>query len=436
MFVKRILIFFPLVLIIFLFQSFFWVPTYDKQALGNPERLNKYIRGSAADAEILNPIISADTTSSSINDLVFDGLISLDDKLEYRPRLATSWTQTEEAFLAVDPRYSFEGIENFSPTPLDWVNYIQVASKNNKQWAENIKTIEVVPGKTIQGFVQVQILDGNGLPEMLDGSPRLEPVAYTLHQPDRIKFTLDRIDQDFFNPIRQWIGEDYFESFPYGDFIRAESLRQHKRLKPHFEEILQVTEHNPVIVFALRRGVHFHDGHEFDSSDVLFTYRSIMDVKTASPRRSDYEPVKFAEAQGPYKVRITYKRLFSPAINSWFMGILPEHLLNADALKKEALAQKIDPSKFSIRDSQFNRNPVGTGPFRFIEWKSDELIRLRRNQEYWEGPPEYQEYIMRIIPDPLTQEMEFYSGAVDNYSVNHIKWLVLKKMIIIRVFPA
>ena len=102
-----------------------------------------------------------------------------------------------------------------------------------------------------------------------------------------------------------------------------------------------------------------------------------MDIKTASPRRSDYEPVKFAIAQGPYRVRITYKRLFSPAINSWFMGILPEHLLSAEALKKEAISRKTDPEKFTIRDSQFNRNPVGTGPFRFTEWKSDELIRLK-----------------------------------------------------------
>jgi len=142
-----------------------------------------------------------------------------------------------------------------------------------------------------------------------------------------------------------------------------------------------------------------------------------MDVKTASPRRSDYEPVKHAIAEGPYKVRITYKRLFSPAINSWSMGILPEHLLNEEALTKEALVNKGDPKEFSIRDSQFNRNPIGTGPFRFAEWRSDEMIRLKRNDDYWEGPPEYQEYIMRVIPDPLTREMEFYAGAVDNYSV-------------------
>ena len=111
MFIKRILICFPILLIVFLTQSFFWVPTYDEQALGNPERLKKYIRASSGDAETLNPLISADTASSSINSLVFDGLIALDDKLEYRPRLATSWTQSEEAFLVVDPRYRLEKIE-------------------------------------------------------------------------------------------------------------------------------------------------------------------------------------------------------------------------------------------------------------------------------------------------------------------------------------
>ena len=136
MFVKRFLIFFPLVLILFLVQSFFWVPTYDKQAVGNPERLKKYIRGAAADAEILNPIISADTTSGSINDLVFDGLISLDDKLDYRPRLATSWSQTEDAFLVVDPRYRLEKAENSSSSPTDWINHLKASLKNN---------IEVLP---------------------------------------------------------------------------------------------------------------------------------------------------------------------------------------------------------------------------------------------------------------------------------------------------
>ena len=81
MIVKKILIYLPILLLFFLAQSFFWVPTYDKQSVNNPARLVKYIHGSSGDAHILNPILSADSSSSSINEMVFDGLIALDDNL-------------------------------------------------------------------------------------------------------------------------------------------------------------------------------------------------------------------------------------------------------------------------------------------------------------------------------------------------------------------
>jgi len=417
MFIKRVLIYFPLVLIIFLAQSFFWVPTYDKQAMGNPDRLKKYIQGSSGDAEVLNPVISADTASSSINNLVFDGLIGLDDKLEYRPRLATSWNQTEEVFLALNPRYILTNKKRSFSSPVDWIDYIKSSLKENEQWLKNIKSIEIVLGKATQGSIQIPTLNKSESLAMSKTNSRMNTVFYSLKYPDTIKFTLNRIDQDFFSPIIELVGAEYFKQFPYDDFISAKKPSQYDRLKPHFSKIIPLIEHNPVIAFDLRRGVRFHDGHEFDSGDVLFTYQSIMDLRTASPRRSDYEPIKFAIADGPYKVRITYKRLFSPAINSWSMGVLPEHLLNEEALRREASIKGKDPKNFTIRDSKFNRNPIGTGPFRFAEWKSDEIIRLKRNDDYWEGPPEYEEYIMRVIPDSLTREMEFYAGAVDNYSV-------------------
>jgi ABC-type transport system substrate-binding protein len=117
-------------------------------------------------------------------------------------------------------------------------------------------------------------------------------------------------------------------------------------------------------------------------------------------------------------VKVTYKRLFSPAINAWTMGILPEHVLNEEALLKEMDDRGISEAAreaFGVRDSQFNRSPMGSGRFTFSEWHSDEYIHLTRFEEYWEGPPEYQEYYMRIIPDLLTQEVEFHAGAVDYY---------------------
>jgi ABC-type transport system substrate-binding protein len=113
--------------------------------------------------------------------------------------------------------------------------------------------------------------------------------------------------------------------------------------KPGPEEILPATEHNPVLIFNLRPNVKFHDGHVFDADDVRFTYEAIMNPKNLSPRVSDYEPVKSVEVLDPLKVRIVYKRLYSPAIGTWAMGILPQHLLNAEALKKEALDSGKDP---------------------------------------------------------------------------------------------
>lgn len=396
MFVKKVLLYIPLILILFLIQSFFWVPTYDKQATGNPARLVKYVQGSGGDAQILNPILSADTSSSTISDLVFDGLIDLDKDLKYRPRLAKSWTQYEEAYLTVNSSWFLPG-GKLGEGSGDWPDRLVNALSNEKEWNDNIRSIEVIVGQTVEG--------------------EIDKVSYTLNQPARLKFTLDNINQDFFAPIIKFLGKDYVEKFPYRQFIEAKNRNQQKELEKHYAEILQVTEHNPIIVFDLRNDVVFHDGHPFDSGDVLFTYNSIINPKGTSPRKSDYEPVKTATVLGPHKIKFSYKRLFSPAFGSWAMGILPEHLLNDKKLQQEAKERERDPENFIMRDSNFGRNPVGTGPFKFAEWKSDEFIRLERNESYWDGAPEYEEYVMRIIPDPLTQEMEFYAGAIDNYSV-------------------
>jgi len=396
MFVKKVLLYIPLLLILFLIQSFFWVPTYDKQATGNPARLVKYVHGSGGDAQILNPILSADTSSSTISDLVFDGLIDLDKDLKYRPRLAESWTQYEEAYLTLNTSWVLPGGE-LAKDAATWPDILRKALSNNREWSSNIRSIEVLAGQTVDG--------------------EIDKIGYTIKQPAKLKFTLENINQDFFTPIKQFLGEDYFNQFPFQQFVKAKIPNQQEELKKHYSEILQVTEHNPVILFDLRKDVVFHDGHPFDSGDVLFTYNSIINPKGTSPRKSDYEPVKTATVLGPYKIKFTYKRLFSPAFGSWAMGILPEHLLNEKKLQQEAKERGRDPENFIMRDSNFGRNPIGTGPFKFEEWKSDEFIRLLRNEKYWDGAPEYEEYIMRIIPDSLTQEMEFYAGAIDNYSV-------------------
>jgi len=110
---KRVLILAPILLSLVLLQSYFWVPTYEQQARGNPQRLNEYITGSIGDASLLNPILSADSASSTIEAMVFEGLIDRDEQLRFRGRLASSWEVYEEAYFYVNKAIRVPGLLSF-----------------------------------------------------------------------------------------------------------------------------------------------------------------------------------------------------------------------------------------------------------------------------------------------------------------------------------
>ncbi|MBW1841335.1 MAG: peptide ABC transporter substrate-binding protein [Deltaproteobacteria bacterium] len=410
---RRVLILAPTVLILILLQSYFWVPTYEQQTRGNPERLNEYITGSIGDASLLNPILSADSASSNIEGMVFEGLIDRDEQLRLRGRLATSWDVYENAFFYVYRSASIPGLgESDAQAIVDFIK----SAKNNSQLErpelgstlDNITQISVIPPRSFQVIRQAKAIS--------EDKPK-EQITIQVTAPARIKLILDRVDQDLFQNLSHLLGKDYFKAFLSEDFVSSDPVGEKEIPAVYAREILPATEHNPIIQFHLRPDVKFHDGHIFDANDVKFTYESIMNPKNLSPRISDYEPVKNVEVIDPLTIKIIYKRLYSPAIGTWAMGILPEHLLNRQALEAEASRLGKNPDTYFMRQSAFNRHPVGCGPFRFREWKSDQYITLDRFDGYWEGPPNYKKYVYRVIPDLLTQEMEFYAGTLDNYGV-------------------
>ncbi|SPD76370.1 putative oligopeptide ABC transporter, oligopeptide-binding protein AppA [uncultured Desulfobacterium sp.] len=407
--VKRILIIAPTLIIIFLLQSYLWVPTYEEQTKGNPERMNQYITASIGDASLLNPILSADASSSQIETLVFEGLIDRDEELRFRGRLATSWEIFEEAFFYVNQSQQIPGLAGATGEDV-------IESINNARGRVDSLTPELA--STLANIKEISLLPSRESAHTVKTDDKEKPaITIRVREPARIMLTLNKVDQDLFKNLSLLLGRDYFSSFDGVRYLYADDKVDKETLKKYAAELLPATEHNPVIVFHLRPDVRFHDGHTFDAEDVRFTYEAIMDPRNLSPRVSDYESVKSVQVLDPLTVRIVYKRLYSPAIGTWAMGILPEHLLNSDSLKQEALRLGKDPSDYSIRQSGFNRHPVGCGPFVFRQWKSDQYIRLDRFDDYWEGPPNYRTYLFRIIPDLLTQEMEFYAGTVDDYNV-------------------
>ncbi len=152
------------------------------------------------------------------------------------------------------------------------------------------------------------------------------------------------------------------------------------------------------LTFNLRKDVKWHDGEPFTSADVVFTYETVIDPKTPTPYGSIYGPVSGVKATDPYTVKITYKEPFAPAVEAWGLGIIPKHLLAGT----------------NVGESDLNRNPIGTGPYKFKQWDTGQKVVLEANQEYFEGRPGIDKYIMRIIPEQSTQLLELRSGGLDH----------------------
>lgn len=169
-----------------------------------------------------------------------------------------------------------------------------------------------------------------------------------------------------------------------------------------------VSNGGKTITFHLRKGVKWHDNVEFTAEDCLFTYQRLMDPKVATPYGSSYMDVSRAEVVNKYVFRVTYKEPFSPALESWGMGIIPKHLLDGK----------------DINTDVFNRQPIGTGPYKLKEWLAGQKIVLEANNDYFEGRPNIDQFIYRIIPDSSTMFQELLSGGVDYiYTLTPLQYL-------------
>ncbi len=396
----------PTLVSLVLLQSYFWVPTFENQARGDPGRLTRYINASIGDAVYLNPTISSDSASGEVNDLVFDGLIDRNLDLSFRGRLAESWEIFEETYLFADETLRLA--DGTAATPAALLKQLQAAKDRGAPALRAVEALTVLPAETSTVRIAPPApARGPGAP----APPAPVPIAVVVQRPPRIKFTLRAVDQDFFPNLDRLLAGYVTKLDPHRYVTAPDPASARAAVEAH----VRPTEENPVIVFHLRRGVRFHDGRELTARDVRFTYETIMDPRNVSPRVPDFEPIRMVETPDPYTVRVTYKELFQPGFESWGMGVLPEHLLNKDTLAAEARAAGKDSQTFSIRDAAFNRRPVGSGRFRFADWESDVSIRLTRNEDYWAGPPNFREYFLRILPDALTSELAFYAGTSDSY---------------------
>ncbi|MGB7970933.1 MAG: peptide-binding protein [Candidatus Deferrimicrobiaceae bacterium] len=179
------------------------------------------------------------------------------------------------------------------------------------------------------------------------------------------------------------------------------------KLEGELAESWEVSPDGRKITFHLRKGVTWHDGKPFTSEDVMFTYRKMIDPNTPTAYAEDFKQVTRASNPDPYTFVVEYEKPFAPALASWGMHVLPKHLL----------ATYPDISR-----SPLNKKPVGTGPFRFVEWKTGEKTVFEANPDYFEGRPYLSRVITRVIPDPATMFLELKSGGIDMMGLTPLQY--------------
>ena len=202
-------------------------------------------------------------------------------------------------------------------------------------------------------------------------------------------------------------------SHEIGGLIYSNLVRTNKDLEVEGElaERWDVSKDELTITFYLRKGVKWHDGEEVTAEDVDFTYRYMIDPKTPTAYAESFRQVRKAEVVDRYTYRVTYDKPYAPGLLSWGIWILPRHIL------EPAWKAGVD-----LRTTQQNRRPVGSGAYRFVEWKTGEKVVLESNHDYFEGRPYINRVVYRIIPDPSTIFLELKAKDIDMAGLTPIQF--------------
>ena len=152
--------------------------------------------------------------------------------------------------------------------------------------------------------------------------------------------------------------------------------------------------------FKLRRGVKFHNGEPFDAQSVKATFDYMLDPANKSHYATPayWKPVKEIQIVDPYTVRIVTDKPYPSVI---------DHASLTDMLVMPAKALKeLGPAKLAEK-------PIGTGPFKFVEWRRDDRLVLERNPDYWQGPADVSRVTFRFIPEYSARMAALLSGEID-----------------------
>ncbi|HZW98846.1 MAG TPA: ABC transporter substrate-binding protein [Trueperaceae bacterium] len=164
---------------------------------------------------------------------------------------------------------------------------------------------------------------------------------------------------------------------------------------PALAQSYEVAEDSLSYTFHLTEAT-FHDGTALDAQDVVATLQRMLDPETASPKLSEFAAITGVEATDDRTVVVSLSQPAPALIASLASGwgaILP--------------SEKIESGH------DFGNQPVGTGPFAFVEWQRDNSVTLNAFADYYQGAPQVDQVVIRFVPDSAVQLQGLTTGEFD-----------------------
>ena len=153
--------------------------------------------------------------------------------------------------------------------------------------------------------------------------------------------------------------------------------------------------------FKLKHNVKFHNGEPFDAAAVKFSVERMLNPKQGAPGRTSIATIDHVDVIDAYTVNVVTKAPF-PLLP---VRMSPGHCGTVGIVPPKYLAQ--------VGDAGFAVKPVGTGPYKFVEWVKDDRLVLEANKDYHRGAPAIDRLIFRPVPELTTRVAALVSGQAD-----------------------
>lgn len=155
-------------------------------------------------------------------------------------------------------------------------------------------------------------------------------------------------------------------------------------------------ENDTTITFKIRDDVTFQDGTKLTAEDVVFSISRIIDPALKSPQLSQFDQIATAEAVDATTVKVTTKSPY-PALLA--------QLVKLSIVPKAYVEQ--------VGDQEFNLKPMGSGPYKLVEWQKGIATNLEAYDDYWRGQPPFEKVVFRAVPDVSTRIADLRTGKAD-----------------------